>query len=379
MERSSVKNNNYTCFCQSKNITFANNIEEIAQNISQILPFSKIALLCFKDEYFNFGRQIIDAFCQKAIRVIEIILCDNFTAKAELFQDFLSLPEDVRGVVVFNHKLIPLVSSNYLSDKSAFFIDTSLSALFLRQPRYYIKDNDLLKHFSHNNNLNIIINTADFKLNNYIKSACLCVNMLIDYIFRQKLTNADTDTAFVNKTKALLIDILFCLQDQNELPKAKLIEKLIFVSGVLAYKDCYYSCSAIISSFIDSNNFFDLQNSFSASKVIMKNYDKGISNKTQINLVDYRQTAKAFCFSTQLNQNQVLSSIYSQVEKIKSKCVLGVKEQVKKLILLYNNFLRLIKQDLSVKNQQSTKNLLLSIGLSGITPFGLNGLTALQE
>ncbi|MBO7149582.1 MAG: hypothetical protein J6V71_01685 [Clostridia bacterium] len=363
---------------KGENTIIVDNIDEISQNISKILPFSKIAVVCFSDEFFELGKELKNALLQKGLKVIYIILADNFSANKEKFDDFLHLPEDVRGIIAFNNKLIPLVFSNYLKDKTAFFIEGCVGCA-LKQNTYFFRDRDLLKEIAKNERLYIMIRKDKLNLDNYIKCACLYVNMLIDYLFRQNLLQENIDMSFVNKAKSFLIDTLFILKSEKEQRENKVIENLLKISEMIKEKDCYYPCSAVISSFLICDDFFNIDCIFTASKLIIKKYEQVFSRGLNLSIVDYNEVAKALCFITGLNQKQILTAIESLLKNINTDNLLTIKPELKKLILLYNDLSKTLKGKLSPSEKSYKQDLLLSISLSGFTPFGINGMTAFQE
>ncbi len=360
---------------REKKVIFANNIEETAQKIKEILPFSKIALLTFSKDFLEYGKQLNDELKKHGNNLIKIIIDDNFSAETEKFTPFLSLPEDVRGVIAFNKKLTPLICSNFLKDKTAFFIERDNDACGINQQYYHLKDCNNLRKMQRKEHLYIIMQTDSFNLDNYIKCACLYTNMLVDYVFRQNHYAKDIDIKFVNKVKALLIDAIFVLEEKDELLQNKLTESLINIEKLLAVYGCYYSCSATISSFITKGDFFELDYSFRASQLIMKRYEQALKAPIDIKDIDYNESAKTLAFITELDQNYILSTLYTQMVAISANGLDEIKEQVKKLILLYKKFAKNLKQDFAIKDKFYMHNLLLSIDLSGLTPFGINGMT----
>lgn len=372
-----MENNIYRGSYQGKNTICIENMSEVSLKISQILSFSKVAMLAFVDEYFEFGKELKHLLLQRGIKVIDIILADNFSVEKDKFDDFLSLPEDVRGIIAFNAKIIPLVCSNYLTDKMAFFIERGVG-YGLGQNTYFLKDKDLLIEIPKNERLYIMLFNDKNNLDSHIKCACVYVNMLIDYFFRQNILKEDVDMPFFNKVKSILVDILFTLKVEGEKRKKEIIENLFLINQMLANKDCYYSCSATISSFLTNNDFFDLDCSFKSSKLIIEKYDKTFNKELTFSPVDYSEIAKALCFLTGIKKTQILSTVDSVVKKINVDNLIKIKTELKKLILLYNDLCKNFKKKISFSDFDK-QNLIFSISLSGFTPFGINGMTALQE
>ncbi len=349
---------------------FLGDITQISQKISQILPFSKIEVLYFSNEFFCFSTKIKGAFLQNGLTPIEVIVNDNFSAEKDKFADFLSLSEDVRGVVAFNKKLLPLICSNYLNDKTTFFIEQEKSAFGLVQNGYYVKDCDWIENLPRKKQLYIMFDNADICFVDYVKSACVYTTMLIDYVFRQTLLNERLDTHFFNKAKALLVDALFLIK-KKEAPKS-IIKNLICLDTLLSKEKCFYSCSAVISSFIAKGDFFDLDISFSASKFIVGEYEKHFNKTREKDLPSFREIAKTLSFITGLNQNKILIGIEKMLKRTSCSAYLTIKQEIAKLILLYKDFAKL----LDGKNLDE-QDLHLYISLSGFTPFGTNGMSHL--
>lgn len=359
-----------------ENFIFCNDFNEISHKISQILPFSKIAVLCFSNEYFGFYQQFKPVLLKNGLKVIDVILNDNFAPQKEHFESFLSLPEDVRGVIAFNKKLISLILSNYLKDKTAFFIPPNQDCFGLMQRFYYYREFNSLRKENRNSNSYIMINAQNKGESEHIKSACLYLHMLIDYILRQSLLQENMDMRFINKIKAILIDIYIKFKTEKAQTK-KTIENLLFVEDCLAKKDCFYSCSALISCFIENNDFFNLDYSFIASKVITIKYAQAFNKRLEKRIVDYNEIVKTLCFVTQLSQKDILHYLDSQIAKINTKGVASIKQEILKLILLYNDFKKLLKTKSIAIDKLKKQTLDLSILLSGYTPFGINGMTAI--
>ena len=372
-----VKNNNCCGFNRVENTIFINNIDELSQKISQILPFSKVAIISFSKEYFVFGKELKNALLKKGIKVIDIILADNFSAQKDKFDDFLSLPEDLRGIIAFNNKLMPLVCSNYLKERTTFFIECG-EGYGLKQNTYFFRDKDLLIEIPKNERLYIMLLKDKINLDNYIKCACIYVNALIDYLVKKNLLQEDVDIHFFNNAKSILIDILFALKYKQDSEENKIIENLLKISEMLADKGSYYSCSAVISSFLTCGEFFNIDQTFNASKLIIKKYEQAFNKGLNLSIINYNEVAKTLCFITGLNQKQILSTIESVVKKINMDNLSNIKLELKKLILLYNDFAKSINGKSTLSDKSYKQNLLLSISLSGFTPFGINGMTALQ-
>ncbi len=371
-----MEDNTFCNLYQSKNVIFVENIEQTVQFIGKTLPFSKVALLSFKDEYFDFGIKLKNALMRNGLKVIDFVISKNFTIEKENFNDFLSLPEDVRGIIAFNKKLIPLVCSIHLKDKLAFFIEQGISVLGVRQNRFFFRERDLLKEVSKNKQLYIMLDLEKINLESYIKSACICVNILIDYIFTKKLLREYIDMHFVNRVKSQLIDILFLLKDGQCKSVRKLKEKLFYVEELFAEKNCYYSCSAIVSSFLDIDDFFNIDFSYSASKIIIEKYTDMLSHRLKLEVIDYNEVAKTLSFVSRLNQRQVLACLDSQVKCINTKGLLAVRSEIKKLIMLYQDLAKNVQEKSFGKAYE--QKLRLSVSLSGFTFLGVNGMSILQ-
>ncbi len=370
--------NSISCEINTKeNVVFIDNLDQIAQKISQILPFSKIVVLLFSNEYFSFYQQFKPTLLQNGLKVMDVIVGDNFIAEKDNFNDFLSLPEDVRGVVVFNKRFIPLIFSNYLKDKTAFFIEDNQDCFGLVQNYYHVRECDLLKTLPRNSQTYIMINFDNVILSNYIKSTCLYVHMLIDYIFRQNILQQDIDMQFINKVKSLLIDVLFIFKNKQNDNYKKAIEKLFLVEHCLSKKGTFYSCSAITSCFLGNGDCFNTDYCFSASKVIMNKYKQAFNKNLEIKVVDYNEIAKTLYFITKLNPKQILSSLESHVKKMELRELSSIKTETQKLILLYKDLKGLIKEKSNVGDKFSQQNFSLSVDLSGYTLFGVNGMTAI--
>ena len=73
----------------------------IAQNISKILPYSKIALFSFENDFFESGAYLYRAFISKGLKPINVIISEKVNALENVCH-YANLPEDVRGIVAFN-------------------------------------------------------------------------------------------------------------------------------------------------------------------------------------------------------------------------------------------------------------------------------------
>ena len=173
--------------------------------------------------------------------------------------------------------------------------------------------------------------------------------------------------------------VLRRLKSEKEQRENKVIENLLKISEMIKEKDCYYPCSAVISSFLICDDFFNIDCIFTASKLIIKKYEQVFSRGLNLSIVDYNEVAKALCFITGLNQKQILTAIESLLKNINTDNLLTIKPELKKLILLYNDLSKTLKGKLSPSEKSYKQDLLLSISLSGFTPFGINGMTAFQE
>ena len=78
-----------------------------------------------------------------------------------------------------------------------------------------------------------------------------------------------------------------------------------------------------------------------------------------------------------LNPKQILSSLESQVKKLNLIELSSIKTEIQKLILLYKDLKGLIKEKSKVGDKFFQQTLNLSVNLSGYTPFGVNGMTAI--
>ena len=108
------------------------------------------------------------------------------------------------------------------------------------------------------------------------------------------------------------------------------------------------------------------------------NYKWSIINKNlQLKDVDYIEIAKTLYFITKLNPKQILSGLESQVKKLNLIELSSIKTEIQKLILLYKDLKGLIKEKSKVGDKFFQQTLNLSVNLSGYTPFGINGMTAI--
>ncbi len=372
MEKS-IKINLY----QEEKLIFADNLENISQKISEVLPFGKVAILSFSDEFFNFGNQLKNLLLQNGLKVIDIIISNNFSAQKDVFNDFLYLPEDVRGVIAFDERLIPLIFSNFLIDKTAFYIEIEKISCGLTQNYFYVRDYDLLEKLQNRKQTYIITKIDVVNASEIIKCACIYVNMLVDYIFRQNLLQEDIDKSFVGRVKSVLIDLLFMIKSGDMVDKKKIRKCLLFVEELLVEKECYYSCSAIISCFITKDTFFDLDCTYIASKIIMCEYCQAFNKECA--LIDYNESAKTLSFMARLNSNYVLDYLCKCIKSISTKNLFKIKEEMEKLTLLYYDFDNCLGQSLELNYNMERENMILSINLSGVSPLGINGMTVFNK
>lgn len=347
-------------------IDFDLNFDEIATKINQILPFSLILVLCTDDDFFEFGNQLCQNLREKGLKLVSLVYNQNLTAQIDDLIAKFSF-DCVRGIVVFSKKALSKLVDKKVKVERIFFVqkNADVSGVFFNS--YNLGTENLINYYFNKEYFNEI----------YLrKSFCVKTLYLIDYSFRNQLFNQRIDTLyFSNFKKKLVSAILYLDEFENN------AEKLFFLNLELEYlisKSDYTLCSVNVCSQLCSKDFFNLENCFYFSKLVIKKIKDFLSGKMDIENIDYSERAKTICFLLNQNLFETLSELKEQCEKIENPDFSLLKQEIKKLILLYQKFFCKVKdyEEIFCIDENLAKTCL---SVAGDTKFSINSLTAFRE
>ena len=363
MEKGILENLKFN-FLTNEKVEFVHNFDEIASKISQILPFSKILLISSDDDFFEFGNNFFCKLVGSDLNAINLIYNHNIDKQVEdLISDYSFI--DVRGIIVFSKKVLFTLIDKCPKIEKIFFV---------------LKDVDTFGIFFNNSkNVHYFLNDNLFDEKYLIKSLAIKTVHLIDYAFRNALINQRVDTTFFSNQKKKLVSALFDLEDF--INKKKKLFNLNLELENLICKSNYPFCSINVCSFLFIKDFFDFDCSFNFSIDVIKKVKAFLSAKLVNEKIDYSERAKIVSFLTNQDINTTLLDLKRQIEFIEDFDVIQLKQELKKLVLLYQNFcIRLPKSNdensKSLKNKQLIKTCL---SVSGDTKFSLNCNTYFRE
>lgn len=349
----------------AENVAFDLSFDEITQKISQILPFSKVVIICCEDDFFSFGKRFFYKLNDYGLKPINLVYSRNIIFQIEdLCREYCF--EDVRGVIVFDKKALNKIVQLNLSVKKIFYIQTNSDTygIFYNQKNLDIEKE--VNYFFNENLLDV------FELR---KSLALKTVHLIDYAFKNTLYNQRVETAFFSGVKKKLVSALFCLEGDFD---AKKLFYLDLELDYLIFNSDYPFCSVNVCSFLFNKDFFIKDIAFYFSNLVVKCCKNFLSGKTVFENIDYSDRAKTVSFLLNADQNQILRDLKEQITSICDFNLVSVKQEIKKLIMLFQKF-NYKKSEKVIFSLSQTEMAKTCLTVSGDTKFSVNFLTAFRE
>lgn len=358
-------------------VFFCHGVQEISKQISLILPYSKVIMLWIETEYFDFGKDLHHALLSHGIKVYNIIVKDNFCSSKENFLNLEIMAEDCRAVICCNKKLFSFVISENTKIEFGFYIQEGGCLNGLLVPKFFIKDGGVLRLQSRRAQGYIIIDTVKLDQKNVIKDLAVQTLMLLDYVFRLELLGGPIELNFYSKVFALLKSALKKVYSVGEERLLILTELSLSIQQLLCEKQCFYSCACTVLSFLQTGDFFT--NDFECAKKIANLYKSSLIKTFYKPVPDYNQDVITLCFLTGLNQKFLLKSALENLNSIASakekRIYLTQKRQLLAMFKQLCATLEPQQEKLIVK--QTDFDFLSS--LAGLTPLGINGITAIYN
>lgn len=350
----------------------------IAQKISNILPYSKIALFSFENDFFESGAYLYRAFISKGLKPINVIISEKVSA-LESVCHYANLPEDVRGIVAFNNRIFPLIFAKLINCQYAFAVDSGFSDQIYQSEYFFELKNQLMRIRKRENAVVIKEDYALFDLyplEKKLKSVAVKTIALIDYAFTYGAESEEHKKAY-----SKLVDIITCEINSDI---RKLTEQSLFAFYELIKKapNIYYSCAPAISSFMKNGEFFNLDDEFYFAKKIAVLYKKFyLQNNIDIETGDYLRIEQLTSL-TKFSRAEIVKNLIIQRKFLQNHKRACSREQLKNLLKIFDKLCILIdrfsqtKENNLDKENDSIKELSL---LSGHTPFGINAMSYFKE
>ena len=361
MERKSLD------FLTNEKVDFYSSFDEIAHKISQILPFSKLLLISTDNDFFDFASQLFNKLSSLGLKVVNIIYNQNVSGQIEdLIEDYPF--EDHRGIITFSKTVLFKLNQNCVKVEKIFFVQKQLDTYGI-----FFNFNGIK-----NKNIHYILCDRLFDEQYAKKSFAIKTVHLIDYVFRNQLLNQRADTIFFLSQKKKLVNALmalksFCLNKQMLFRLNLELENSICKS--------IYPFGAInVCTFLFCKDFFEFKSAFHFSNALIQKLKGVLSGKIVEEKIDYSERAKIIHFLTNQDILKTIEDMKNQANSIGDINFNNIKQEIKKLVMLYQDFCLGIDENninnYNVKQEELAKTCLT---LSGDTGFSINTCTALRE
>ena len=348
---------------ESENLEFDLDFNEIAQKISQILPFSSIIIICNQNDFFKFADDFCSLLRGFGLKVTTLVYNQNITFQVEDLVKEYSFEK--RGVIFFCKNALKAFLNSDVCIEQVFFIQTNCDTYHLF---FNLSNKTKSVHY--------FLSSRFFDVNTLKKSLAVKTMHLIDYAFRNTLFGYRVDTLFFSCVKRKLVNALLCLESEQQNINA--LFHFDIELDYLFYESDYNLCSANVCAFLMNKDFFNLDIAYSFSELIIKFCKDFLSGKIKNENLNYSERASLICLYLKKDKYKVLTDLNKQVQKIKSTNLNGVKEQLKKLILIYQKFSKKTQNE-QTKSLTYKKNENIIAILSGDTEFSINCMTAFRE
>ncbi len=345
-------------------LVFTNDFEKILSIISQTLPFSKVVIIIEDNDFFNFGKDFSKKLTETGMQAINLIYSQNITSQVEdLIKEFSFI--DVRGVVVFSKQVLLSLTKKDIGVEKIFFIQKHIDVYGI-----FFNTNNLI------NKTTYFFDYNAFSEQYLRKSLAIKTVHLIDYAFKNALLKNRVETLYFTKLKKELVDAVVLIEDfsANYIKLYNLnlrLESLTCQSG-------YPFCSANVCSYLFCKDFFNFNCSFYCSLEVIKRVKTFLKSKLKSQSFSYIERAKTLAFLSGENKNQILKNFNEQVANIDSDNLPTIKNQIEKLVLIYQKFIEKVVDKPAYENA-SEQLFSLCVSLSGDTCYSINSGTALRE
>lgn len=368
-----MQNYNMMANFSGETVFFCDGTQKIAKQINTIVPYGKVVAIWLNNEYFDFGIDLNKALSSQGIKVYNVIVKDNYYSSIQSFSSLDIKVEDCRAIICCNKKLFCFAMSNYLNLEFTFFIERGENTNGLFVQNFFVKDGDELCLLKRKQGY-IIIDTCLLEQEQIIKGLSTKTLMLVDYLFRKELLSQPIEINFYNKAFSLLKSALKLVCDKGEEKLLTLTELSLSLDKLLCEKNCFYQSACTVLSFLETGDFF--ADHFEFAKGIAKLYKKSLIKYFSKSMVDYRQDVSSLCFITGLNQAYLLKGTLENLNLINNRQKRLYVLQKRQLLAVFDKFCATINTRQGKNTFCQTDFDFLST-LAGLTPLGINGITAI--
>lgn len=355
-------------------INYIKDLSFMAKKISSEFPFSKTMVFFSSEDYFAYGKSLIDALKEFALKPVTIILNENTIFNREEIINNYSVFEDVRSVIYTNKKLLPL-ALNLDKNVKVYCLITNADTFGYFVAQFYLQEKGqfIKKEICSSVEYFVDENSIKYNHSTILKQVAVCIVTLMDYLFYKCLTNSEINGNFYGKIKKILVS--FVVEEggnNNDYLFSSLLElqKLLFTN-----QDFYYS-SPTISSYLINKDFFDLDNCYFCALSICDIYSCAFKD----NKFDNKEIGdglKALAFLTGLDFNYLISQ-FIQKQKSVYPCLLEeIKGEIFNLITLFKHCNKQIQKEDKNTYKRQISPLKSQALLSGLTPISINGISGL--
>lgn len=369
---------------------FISKTEELA---SKLVPFGKVAFVCYENTFEDFGKPLIDKLKCKGNKPITMIFKNGSEDSIKFASELFNFPEDVRLIIVVDPGLYRLAS--YFAEVRGTPIVCGLissNVQGLLDSVIYLKNSNVVDKVYINAERFIIIDEQRI-FDNDCSAVCFANIMaktvaLIDYRMQCAVIGEKPSAFIYGILKNAVVDTFGAVATESLYTKKLLLCNLLKaeLANSLSYGRLLDSSAFSVTSKLMNGFNGDYSAILDCAKKILGIYEIYFNCKSSavLKCVDYNERVDVLVKDFGLNEKQCLESLVMQLEIAKKgrsrseSAKIKMKKEVASIFKLSKKMNELFVK-LGGSMSESCSKTVKAIKHSGDTFFGLNTMSLARE
>ena len=348
------------------NVFLAQTEEDFTEVFNRIAPYQKVAFLGCESDIARLKGEIA-RLEWSGVKVVRIIVSDNFYDDVDSISRFSFMHEDIRAVVATS--CLTARAADYVAAfKGVPSVQVCLDEIsaFDVLHDYNVKNLNVIERFNPPEKRFVIAYPKSQTFTkNTLANVCSLTVVLCDYLCRAHLMGGAVNERAFNLLKRVIIG---CMQSEYSIVRA--VDGIVDAAKILVVGGINLSESSISIALAVSGRCLTAENVITVCSKAFKALLYGQEN----NAVDYVQRARDLQLESGLDYLYLIKGLKEQLENIKT--IIGaseINEEIKNLSRLYVRFIKKLAPTVSKLNNIG------GVDVCGDTPLGINAMTNVRE
>lgn len=368
-------------------------IETAISLCKDLLPTAKVVVFSTPSSFSKFGEELNVRLKGQRNQTVNFIIDENQEVNLSFIKNIINFPEDVRGVVVTDTKLVRLaeyvcsIRNIVLILRVDKFLDDGIV-----KNRIHVKNGEITDYVKVSLSRHVIIDLEELSKDEN-RASCYAQIMgrtvsLLDYRIKTCFKDFTPDVFAYGLVKKTILDVF------NIFKYSYFKQSEVLICGLLKIEMANLLTNGEIDDFSAINGFNYLYGNFQATidavDVLLGLYELGYSENYDkiLSIVDYNQIneelkAKSYSGETELlkwliNRSKIFSKSKKDLSTISNLLIPEIQGLKSSFEKMEKTYLVLGGKKL-LESDRNSSNFVFAIKHCGNLPFGFNGISLLSE